>query len=56
MAFFQNHIAGARVRGLGRFWGGELPFPTFVIPAKAGTQSGISLRTLWVPAFAGMTK
>jgi hypothetical protein len=27
----------------------------FVIPAKAGTQCGISLRTLWVPAFAGMT-
>ncbi|SBV31605.1 protein of unknown function [uncultured Sphingopyxis sp.] len=29
---------------------------SFVIPAKAGTQSGVSLRMLWVPAFAGMTK
>ena len=30
--------------------------PTFVIPAKAGTQSALASRmTPWVPAFAGMT-
>ena len=33
----------------------SLPLLHFVIPAKAGTQSGVSRRTLWVPAFAGMT-
>ncbi|SBV34549.1 protein of unknown function [uncultured Sphingopyxis sp.] len=38
-----------------RLWGGERTLPIFVIPAKAGTQCGISLRALWVPAFAGMT-
>src|SRR3546814_2940954 len=27
-----------------------------VIPAKVGTQDGISRRKLWVPAFAGMTR
>ncbi len=42
--------------GSGQVWGEELPLPTFVIPAKAGTQCGVSRRTLWVPAFAGMTK
>ncbi len=26
-----------------------------VIPAKAGTQSGVVLCSPWVPAFAGMT-
>src|SRR3546814_383942 len=31
-------------------------FSTRVIPAKAGTQFGISRRPLWFPAFAGMTK
>jgi hypothetical protein len=30
--------------------------PTFVIPAKAGTQSGRGANLPWVPAFAGMTK
>jgi hypothetical protein len=35
-------------------WGVEIP--TFVILAKAGTQGGVSRCTLWVPAFAGMTK
>jgi len=29
---------------------------TFVIPAKAGTQDKISRHTLWIPAFAGVTK
>ena len=32
------------------------PFPYFVIPAKAGTQSVRQLAHPWVPAFAGMTK
>ena len=31
-------------------------FPILVIPAKAGTQGGVSRCVLWVPAFAGMTK
>jgi len=39
----------------GRGWEAVIP-PPFVIPAKAGTQCGVSRRTLWVPAFAGMTK
>ena len=34
----------------------KLPHSPFVIPAKAGTQGWASRRTLWVPAFAGMTK
>jgi hypothetical protein len=33
------------------------PTPSFVIPAKAGTQGGArDLRADWVPAFAGMTR
>ncbi|SBV33308.1 protein of unknown function [uncultured Sphingopyxis sp.] len=39
----------------GPLWGGERPFPTFVIPAKAGTQRMRRLTPHWVPAFAGMT-
>jgi len=30
-------------------------FSTFVIPAKAGTQSARGMTPHWVPAFAGMT-
>src|SRR5690606_15871775 len=40
----------------GRFGVGSGHPPTFVIPAKAGTQSARRLTPRWVPAFAGMTK
>ncbi|MBB5706105.1 hypothetical protein FHR21_001449 [Sphingopyxis panaciterrulae] len=36
--------------------GWERAYPSFVIPAKAGIRWGVSRRTLWIPAFAGMTR
>jgi len=33
----------------------SLEFTRFVIPAKAGIQSGAATPVNWIPAFAGMT-
>src|SRR3546814_3050121 len=50
-ALFHAETASER-----RLWGGERPYPSFVIPATAGIQCGVSRRTLWIPSFAGMTR
>jgi hypothetical protein len=37
-------------------WGRRRSAPIFVIPAEAGIQGEDALWTLWIPAFAGMTR